>query len=662
MCLPTIKAFKTILDAGSHRATQLVPLKKLKAEFQLKSDIYVKLEYLNISGSLEDRAAHRAFEMSNGIQRGDEVYVTAGGSSAVSYATVAAVKGVRLTAHAPPGAFDQVRTILSTLGTKIVELPVSNFREARLQADLLAKRRGVYNLDGICEKAAFLANLEGTAPEIEKAGKTSAVVVPLDAGGASAAAGIAAYFLKDQKTTVVGVRSSASASASAPAPETEVLLQKYKVEIRDAPESYTFTRHLIETEGIMAGPSSGAAVLEAIKLAKDLPAGSVVVVVLMDGIRDYLDADWMKVNGKKPIKPREIFDPKVLDYDPTKMVGEWKSSSKFRPERPLVLDSVLDAIGKTPLVKLQHVPKAHGVRCNVYVKCEFLNAGGSTKDRIAKKMVEIAEKTGKPGALTPGATTLIEPTSGNTGIGLSLVAAVRGYKCLITMPEKMSKEKSTTLSVLGSTIVRTPNEAAFNSPSSHIGVALRLKHEIPGAVILDQYCNPGNPLAHYEETAEEILWDMGDRKIDLVVLGAGTGGTITGISRKIHERRPNAIVVGVDPNGSILTGPTTGPAPDFYEVEGIGYDFIPGTLDEKSVDSWLKSDDKESFLMAREIIRTEGILCGGSSGCAVHYALEQCRKLDLPEDANVVVLLPDGIRNYLTKFLDDDWMKARGFL
>ncbi|KJH41226.1 putative cystathionine beta-synthase [Dictyocaulus viviparus] len=298
------------------------------------------------------------------------------------------------------------------------------------------------------------------------------------------------------------------------------------------------------------------------------------------------------------------------------------------------------------------------------VKCEYFNAGGSTKDRIAIRMVELAEAEGR---LNPGMT-LIEPTSGNTGIGLSLAAAVKGYSCIIVMPVKMSKEKALTMEALGSVIVRTPNEAAFDSAYSHIGVALRLRNEIPDSIILDQYRNIGNPLVHYEQTAEEII-DALDGNVDYVVVGAGTGGTVTGIAKKIKEKIPHCVVVGVDPEGSILADPDENKA-GFYEVEGVGYDFVPGTLDRSVVDVWLKSTDKrvhnfvkvvfgnsndenyihttlfrESFETARDLISKEGILCGGSAGSNVHAALEIAKKL--PADKNVVTILPDGIRNYL---------------
>lgn len=279
------------------------------------------------------------------------------------------------------------------------------------------------------------------------------------------------------------------------------------------------------------------------------------------------------------------------------------------------------------------------------VKCEFFNAGGSVKDRIAKRMIEEAERDGR---LKPN-DTIIEPTSGNTGIGLALAAAVKGYRAIITMPEKMSQEKVDVLRALGAEIVRTPTEAAFDSPESHIGVAKRLNKEIPNSIILDQYGNPYNPIAHYDGTAEEILEACGGH-VDMFVAGAGTGGTISGVARKLKEKCPDCIIVGVDPHGSILAQPPqlNGPIGS-YKVEGIGYDFIPDVLDRRYVDQWIKSSDKESFTYSRRLIREEGILCGGSSGSAMWAAMQMAKQLKPGQKC--VVLLADSVRNYMTKFL-----------
>jgi cystathionine beta-synthase len=314
-----------------------------------------------------------------------------------------------------------------------------------------------------------------------------------------------------------------------------------------------------------------------------------------------------------------------------------------------ILDSVLDAIGNTPMVRLRTIGRKAG--CEILAKCEYFNAGGSIKDRIGKRMVEEAERSGR---IKPG-DTLIEPTSGNTGIGMALAAAVKGYRMVITMPEKMSREKQVVLEALGAEIIRTPTEAAWDAPESHIGVAKQLQKILPNSHILDQYSNPDNPAAHYFGTADEILEQTGG-KLDIVVLTAGTGGTLSGVARKLKEKLPNVRVVGVDPVGSILAGP--GPI-GTYKVEGIGYDFIPDVLDRKLVDEWIKTEDRESLLMARRLIRHEGLLCGGSSGSAVWASVEMAKKYG--PNKRIVTILPDSVRNYMTKFLDQAWMRANGF-
>ncbi|KAL7748604.1 cystathionine beta-synthase [Sorochytrium milnesiophthora] len=323
-----------------------------------------------------------------------------------------------------------------------------------------------------------------------------------------------------------------------------------------------------------------------------------------------------------------------------------------------VLPNILSHIGQTPLVRLNKIPQQEGLDVEILVKCEYFNAGGSVKDRIARRMGEEAEKAG---ILKPGFT-IIEPTSGNTGIGLALAAAVKGYRCIITLPEKMSQEKVDVLKALGAEIIRTPTEAAWDSPESHIGVAKRLNKEIANSVILDQYGNPNNPLAHYHGTAEEIVEATGG-KVDVFVASAGTGGTLSGTAKKLKEKIPGIKIVGLDPHGSILAQPESlNTSNSMYQVEGIGYDFIPDALDRSLVDRWFKTEDKESFLMARRLIRHEGLLCGGSSGTAVAGAVRAIREMKLPSGSRVVVILPDSVRNYMTKFLNDGWMQQHGFM
>ena len=316
----------------------------------------------------------------------------------------------------------------------------------------------------------------------------------------------------------------------------------------------------------------------------------------------------------------------------------------------MIFDNIVQVIGKTPLVKLNRMNA--GLECNLLAKCEFMNPGGSTKDRIARQMILDAEKSGQ---IKKG-DTLIEATSGNTGIGMALAGAALGYKVVITMPEKMSQEKQVVIEALGAEIVRTPTEAAWDDPESHIEVAKKLQKELPNAHILDQYGNRSNPMAHYEGTGQEIIDDMQGQNIDMVVMGVGTGGTLSGIARKIKSQFPDAIIVGADPEGSLLAGPEEIKP---YHVEGIGYDFIPDVLDRDLVDRWVKTNDRESFKLARRLMREEGLLVGGSSGSAMMAVFEAAKMLKTRQ--NCVVVLPDGIRNYLTKFVDAGWRKAFGF-
>ncbi|KAB8241093.1 putative cystathionine beta-synthase [Aspergillus flavus] len=327
---------------------------------------------------------------------------------------------------------------------------------------------------------------------------------------------------------------------------------------------------------------------------------------------------------------------------------------------PVALESITQHIGNTPLVRLNRLPRSLGIEATVYAKLEYFNAGGSVKDRIALRMIEEAERSGR---IKPG-DTLIEPTSGNTGIGLALVGAVKGYKTIITLPEKMSAEKVAVLKALNATIIRTPNEAAYDSPESHIGVAKRLEKELPNAHILDQYGNENNPLAHELGTAEEV-WTQTKGQIKAIVAGAGTGGTITGLSRGLKKHNPAIKVIAADPHGSILALPPSlneDHVNEPYKVEGIGYDFIPQVLDQQAVDQWYKTGDKDSFQYARRLIAEEGLLVGGSSGSAISALAQAAKDYNFGKDDVVVVILPDSIRSYLTKFADDDWLAANGLL
>ena len=316
----------------------------------------------------------------------------------------------------------------------------------------------------------------------------------------------------------------------------------------------------------------------------------------------------------------------------------------------MIYPNILSTIGHTPVVKINRLGR--DLECELYAKCEYFNPGGSVKDRIGYEMIKKAELEGR---IKPG-DTLIEPTSGNTGIGIALAGAVLGYKVVITMPEKMSQEKQSVLERLGATIYRTPTEAASHSPESHISLAKRLQEEIPNSHILDQYANPNNPDAHYHGTAQEIIDDFGS-ELDMVVAGVGTGGTISGIAKRLKEFNPSIKIIGIDPEGSILGGGTEVKS---YQVEGIGYDFFPDVLKNQLIDSYIKTNDADSFRVARQLIREEGLLVGGSSGAAMWGALQAAKSLK--KGQKCLVILPDSIRNYMSKFATDGWMKQEGYI
>ena len=316
----------------------------------------------------------------------------------------------------------------------------------------------------------------------------------------------------------------------------------------------------------------------------------------------------------------------------------------------MIYDNILKTIGSTPIVKLNSI--GSHLECTLFAKLELFNPGGSVKDRIALEMVECAERDGR---IKPG-DTLIEPTSGNTGIGLALAAAVKGYKLIIVMPEKMSMEKELILKALGAEIVRTRTEAAHDEDDSLFGVAKKLNREIKNSHMLDQYKNDCNPEAHYKFTAQEILDDFGT-DLHMIVMGVGTGGTITGVGKRLKKEIPGIKIVGADPYGSILGG---GDEVHPYHVEGIGYDFFPEVLDNSIVDKYVKVNDENTFRTAKSLIKDEGLLIGGSSGTAVFAALEAAKSLK--KGQNCLVILPDGIRNYMRKFVSDEWMKENDLL
>lgn len=310
--------------------------------------------------------------------------------------------------------------------------------------------------------------------------------------------------------------------------------------------------------------------------------------------------------------------------------------------------NIIEVIGETPLIELSRI--ATGVRPRIFVKAEFLNPGGSIKDRIGIRMLEEAERSGK---IKPGGT-IIEPTSGNTGVGLAQAAALRGYRCVFVMPDKMSQEKVRLLKAYGAEVVICPTNVPKESPESYYSVADRLEREIPNSFQPNQYYNMENPQTHYDWTGPEI-WRQMDGKMHVFVAGMGTGGTISGCAKYFKEQNPNVRIVGVDSEGSLYTSKDIRP----YKVEGIGEDFIPGTINLDIIDEMVICPDREAFVTTRHLARSEGILAGGSGGAALYGALQVARRFD--ENTNIVVILPDGGRSYLSKFYSDEYMKENGF-
>jgi len=314
--------------------------------------------------------------------------------------------------------------------------------------------------------------------------------------------------------------------------------------------------------------------------------------------------------------------------------------------------TILELVGNTPIVRLDRIGRA--VRPRLVAKLEYLNPGGSVKDRIGLAMLEAAERDGK---LRPGGT-IVEPTSGNTGVGLAIAAASKGYRCIFVMPDKMSQEKISMLRAYGADVVITPTAVEHDSPESYYSVSSRLAEEIPGGFKPDQYSNMANPEAHYELTGPEI-WEQTGGEIDAIVISVGTGGTISGVGRYFKERKPEVLIVGADPEGSVYTAHDDKDVHPYF-VEGIGKDTWPQTMDPSVVDEWIRVSDRDSFLTARRLAREEGLLVGGSGGTTVWAALQLAERFG--PNATILTMIPDSGRSYMSKFYDENWMLEHGFV
>jgi len=320
---------------------------------------------------------------------------------------------------------------------------------------------------------------------------------------------------------------------------------------------------------------------------------------------------------------------------------------------PEQFPTILELVGATPIVRLDKLSPAGGAQ--ILAKLEYLNPGGSVKDRIGLPMIEAAERDGR---LKPGGT-IVEPTSGNTGVGLAIAAAIKGYRCIFVMPDKMSQEKIALLRAYGAEVVITPTAVEHDSPESYYSVSDRLAEEIPGGFKPDQYSNMNNPEAHYKHTGPEVWEQTNGGEIDAIVVSVGTGGTISGLGKYFKERKPEVLIVGADPEGSVYTAKSDEDLHP-YLVEGIGKDTWPKTMDPDVVDEWVRVSDRESFRWARRLAREEGLLAGGSGGTSIYAAVQIAKRLG--SGKRVLMMIPDSGRNYLSKFYDDNWMLEHGFL
>lgn len=753
--------------------TPLVRLRKIPAEFGVECDIYVKCEFLNPGGSIEDRAARAAVEQAEMAGQlhacGTIIGTTRRAMAGIGLAMVAAVKGYHLVYILPEKIASQNANAAALAALRVLGVELVIVREgegiAQHAEQLAAEKRAngttaLLLLDNdVDDEWAESASASGIVSEIfawlgsapglfdclrllvlpyrtlaqselallkQKCPKCRILQIHIESDGNA----------KWHATNNNGLHENGNLIENAANLEEENPLNHHIIHEN---ENFHMAQQMHRHEGILCGPCSGAVVQATLHASRNSIAvnGSeeqkrpIAIAILPDGIQLCLngfekivkrnsdpqillaknsigigeqqhdgrsDAEFLRANAISAPQPanqhlhhhHHPHRPKHPNchhhYDPTmapehfyQIAPEPWSRTRVAQQQSIIqrahfpLNNIGQAIGETPLVRLKRLPSMHGIKAEILVKCEFLNAGGSVKDRAAMKMIEIAEASG---VLRPGMT-IIEPSSGNTGIAMAMQAAIKGYRCIVVMPEKMSHEKEVVMRSLGAQVVRLPSHSHQHNrhaehqhqrhhhlvstdkdPGSDLWVAQQLQQQIPESIVLDQYRNDWNAFAHYATTAEEIIAGCTGR-LDAFVAGCGTGGTLSGIARRLKELRPAIKIVGVDPEGSTLStgGGRANVHP--YEVEGIGYDFVPAVLKHQLPDEWIRSNDANAFAIARQLIRTEGLLCGGSSGANVWAALQVAKGMD--ETGRVVTILPDGIRNYMSKFISDDWMRAKGF-
>uniref|UniRef100_A0AC35TRR4 Cystathionine beta-synthase n=1 Tax=Rhabditophanes sp. KR3021 TaxID=114890 RepID=A0AC35TRR4_9BILA len=634
------KILNNVLEAVGN--TPLVRLNQIALNTGIDCNIYVKPEYLNSSGSLRDRFAIKLIEHeeNKGILKNGMTIIEV--FDGLAMAMAAAVKEYKLIICMSEDAPIEMEITARSLGAQVVRSS-DNLRQAaaKLKEDIV----GGIIFDESLEAIHDVIIGETLGKEVINSLKGKVDMLVLD--NSTFSNGIAIKMRKElPDLEIVHVSDTENKNCIAVSEK----------------DSCNMARRLIKEEGLLCGKISGQNVFGALICGTKLRKDQNLVVILPDSLSDYMshfvDDDWMVKNKfiEKPVYTQIVPNPEHpfeddINYDPSLQPPEpWKHPKDKAIPSPLkdvLVDNILGAIGYTPLVRLNKIPQSMGIEAEILVKLEYLNPGGSIKDRPARRMIESAEELG---ILKP-ATTIIETSAGNTGLGLALIGSVKKYRTIIVMPDKMSKEKEVILKVLGSDIVRTPTSVPPTHPDSHFGVAIRLHWQMKDSVLLDQFTNKANPQAHYLTTGEEILYAC-DGKVDMFVAGAGSTGTISGVGKRLKEVNKDCKIIAVDPFTDEDTTKKT-------ELEGINNSFRASVIQPDVIDKYAEVKDGPSFEMALRLIREEGILCGGTAGANVYAALEEAKKLKKGD--RVVVILPDGVRNYLTKFMSQDWMKERGY-